>query len=141
MDEQENTDLRRNVRMGYRGVEKKNVDGVSTVIAAAVTAQAVSQPFRVSEACKNGIKVVMKVSGVTVVGAISFTIQELRAGTWTSVAKTATSITGNGTFVFKLLDTVAGDQADLPLTDMLRAVITTTNAGDKVTVDSVLFYG
>jgi hypothetical protein len=129
--------------MGYRGINKTANDSRQLVIASAVTQQAVSEPFRLTrEAAIQGLRVTVKVSGVTVVGAIALVMQELIHGTWTAIGAPKTvSITGNGNFSWRIMSTIATtDNAYMPLTDTVRACITTTNAGDRITVDEVIFY-
>lgn len=77
----------------------------------------------------------VKVSGVTIVGGITAKLQTAIGDDWQD-SKTV-SVTATGIFYIKLLPTVAGDQAFLPLLNKGRIVVTTTNAGDTFTVDEV----
>lgn len=81
----------------------------------------------------NGI-IKLKVSGVTQVGTITPKLQTANGSDWVDV-KSGTAITANGIQYIRWSIQVAGDQAVLPLLNKSRVVITTTNAGDAVTID------
>lgn len=102
-----------------------------------VTDSPVSREFPLSAggALNNACKIVA--SGVTVVGSITAKFQSALGSDWVD-AKTVT-ISGNGNFYIKHNIEVAGDQTHLPLLNRARVVITTTNAGDAVTIDEVSF--
>lgn len=74
-------------------------------------------------------------SGVTVVGTVTAKLQTAIGDDWQD-SKTV-AISANGIFYIKLNVEVAGDQTFLPLLNKGRIVVTTTNAGDAYTVDSV----
>lgn len=82
---------------------------------------------------KNGI-IKLKVSGVTQVGTITPKLQTANGADWVDV-KSGTAITANGIQYIRWNIEVAADQAVLPLLNKSRVVVTTTNAGDALTVD------
>lgn len=82
---------------------------------------------------KNGI-LKLKVSGVTQVGTITPKLQTANGADWVDV-KSGTAITANGIQYIRWNIEVAADQTVLPLLNKSRVVITTTNAGDSVTID------
>lgn len=75
------------------------------------------------------------VSGVTVVGSITAKLQTAIGDDWED-SKTVT-VTTNDAYYIKLNVQDSGDWQYLPLLNKGRIVLTTTNAGDAVTVDSV----
>lgn len=81
----------------------------------------------------NGI-IKLKVSGVTQVGTITPKLQTANGNDWVDV-KSGSAITGNGIQYIRWNIEVAGDQSVLPLLNKMRVVVTTTNAGDALTVD------
>ena len=105
-------------------------------ISGVVTNQAISVegwPITAGGAVHLVVKV--KASGVVVVGAIT---AKLRTAIGSDYEDSKTvSISGSGSFYIKLNVEVAGDQTFLPLLNKGQIVITTTNAGDMITVDSV----
>jgi|TARA_R110000868_G_scaffold411428_1_gene703890 hypothetical protein len=81
----------------------------------------------------NGI-IKLVVSGVTQVGTITPKLQTANGNDWVDV-KSGAAITAAGIQYIRWNIEVAGDQAVLPLLNKCRVVVTTTNAGDIVTVD------
>jgi hypothetical protein len=81
----------------------------------------------------NGI-IKLVVSGVTQVGTITPKLQTANGSDWVDV-KSGAAITAAGIQYIRWNIEVAGDQAVLPLLNKCRVVVTTTNAGDIVTVD------
>jgi hypothetical protein len=81
----------------------------------------------------NGI-IKLVVSGVTQVGTITPKLQTANGSDWVDV-KSGAAITAAGIQYIRWNIEVAGDQAVLPLLNKCRIVVTTTNAGDIVTVD------
>lgn len=106
-----------------------------SVIAGVVTNQAVSEEYAISAGGALHHVVKLTVTGVTVVGAITAKLQTAIGGDWQD-SKTV-SITAAGAFYIKLNVEVAGDQTFLPLLGRGRLVITTTNAGDAVSIDAI----
>ncbi len=86
----------------------------------------------------NGLRVVMSVSSVTVVNAISAELQHRTIDTWTTLSGASASVTisGDGEFVLKQLSTLSADEANFPLNKQLRVVVT-TGVGDSVTFDNI----
>jgi hypothetical protein len=74
-------------------------------------------------------------SSVTVVGSITAKLQTAIGSDWVD-AKTAT-ISASGSVYIKLNVEVAADQTHLPLLNRGRIVVTTTDAGDELTVEDV----
>lgn len=85
----------------------------------------------------NGI-LKLTVADVTQVGTITPKVQTAIGGDWVDV-KSGAAITAAGTQYIRWNIEVAGDQAVLPLLNKLRVVVTTTNAGDSLTVTSCDF--
>lgn len=88
------------------------------------------------------LRIDLEVSGVTVVGSIAAKLQmRSPGGTYTDLAgaNASVAITTNGVYGITQLVDRAADQANLPLRKMLRVVLTTSNAGDAVTVDKVYY--
>jgi hypothetical protein len=81
----------------------------------------------------NGI-IKLVVSGVTQVGTITPKLQTANGSDWVDV-KSGAAITAAGIQYIRWNIEVAGDQAVLPLLNKCRVVVTTTNAGDIITVD------
>jgi hypothetical protein len=77
----------------------------------------------------------IKVSAATAVGTITAKLQTAEGNDWQD-SKTV-SITGAGVFYIKLQTSVTLDQPYLPLLNKGRVVVSTTNAGDSVSVSSV----
>lgn len=73
-------------------------------------------------------------SAATITTAITAKLQTAIGATWVD-AKTA-AVTASGDFYIKVLPTVTGDQAFMPLLNKGRLVLT-TGAGDSATVLSV----
>jgi hypothetical protein len=75
------------------------------------------------------------VSGVTVAGSITAMLQTAIGNDWQN-SKTV-SITANGIYYIKLNVEASGDQTYLPLLNKAQIVLSTTNAGDAVTINEV----
>lgn len=110
---------------------------VSPPIAGVVANSPVSREISITAGGSRNNKVKLVVSGVTVVGSITAKFQSAIGDDWVD-AKTVT-VTGNGNFYISHNIEVTGDQGFLPLLNKGRVVITTTNAGDAVTVANVYF--
>lgn len=82
----------------------------------------------------NGI-LKLVVADVTQVGTITPKVQSAVGNDWVDV-KSGSAITAAGATYIRWNIEVSGDQAVLPLLNKLRVVITTTNAGDALTVSS-----
>lgn len=106
-----------------------------------VTNYAISKEWGVTAGGSRGLRIDVKLSAVTVVGSIAVKLQHRSPGTssYSTVASTngTASVSADGVVSLTMLDTRSADQADLPLKSMIRVVLTTTNAGDAVTVDNV----
>lgn len=95
--------------------------------------QTVEYPITAGGSLNHVVKI--KASAVTVVGSITAKLQTAIGPDWVD-SKTAT-IAAVGSVYIKLQTTLAGDQTFLPLLNKGRVVITTTNAGDLATIDSI----
>lgn len=105
-------------------------------VSGVVTNEPVTREHRVSAGgALNGI-LKLKVSGVTQVGTITPKLQSANGADWVDI-KSGAAITANGIQYIRWNIEVAGDQVVLPLLNKLRLVLTTTNAGDAITVDYV----
>lgn len=116
------------------GWSAKNVALANKSISGVVTNEPVTQEFPNSAGgALNGV-IKLKVSAVTQVGTITPKLQTANGGDWVDV-KSGSAITAAGIQYIRWNIEVSGDQAVLPLLNKSRVVISTTNAGDKVTVD------
>lgn len=116
------------------GWSAKNVALANKSISGVVANEPVTQEFPNSAGgALNGI-IKLKVSSVTQVGTITPKLQTANGSDWVDV-KSGAAITAAGIQYIRWNIEVSGDQAVLPLLNKSRVVITTTNAGDKVTVD------
>lgn len=77
----------------------------------------------------------IKVSAATVAGSITAKLQTAEGDDWQD-SKTV-ALTAPGVFYIKLQTSVTADQPFLPLLNKGRLVVTTTNAGDSVTISEV----
>ena len=109
------------------------INGASITVGASATKTPVSNEFAITNPTR--LLAYITASGVTVTTAISAILQT-KSGSASWQDSKPVSITTNGTFTIKLLDTIAGDQTYLPLGQRCRLVIT-TGTGDAVTVDAV----
>jgi hypothetical protein len=105
-------------------------------VAGVVTAKAVTLTAPVTAGgALNGI-LKITASGVTQVGTITPKLQTAVGSDWVDV-KSGAAIVADGTQYIRWNIEVAADQTVLPLLNSLRVVITTTNAGDVVTLSKV----
>lgn len=105
-------------------------------ISGIVTNQAISREFSLSAGgAVEGLVLKIKAAAVTVVGSITAKLQTAIGSDYVD-SKTVT-ISGNGDFYIKLQANVAGDQAFLPLLNKGQVVVTTTNAGDSLTISEI----
>lgn len=118
------------------GWSARNVKSTNTSISGVVTNSPISNEFPNSAGgALNGI-IKLKVSGVTQVGTITPKLQTANGSDWVDV-KSGTAITAAGIQYIRWNIEVAGDQSVLPLLNKSRVVITTTDAGDILTIDTV----
>lgn len=108
---------------------------IPTVVSGIVTNQVVSLPYPISAG--GALNCVLKIaaSGVTVAGTITAKLQTAIGSDWVD-SKTVT-VSANGNFYIKLNVEVTADQTFLPLLNQGRVVLTTTNAGDAVSIDAI----
>ncbi len=122
------------------GLLVKNVKLPSvSAIAGVVTAQVISEVFPISAEGSLNFRADIEVTTVTQVGTLTLALQTRSPnGTWTTVASTngSKTFTAAGTVSIRLNVEVAGDQADMPLQQQARLILTTTDAGDRVTVSA-----
>ena len=116
------------------GWSAKQVEIPSKIVAGVVSNLPITREFPNSAGgALNGV-IKLKVSAVTQVGTITPKLQTANGSDWVDV-KSGTAITAAGIQYIRWNIEVAGDQAVLPLLNQCRVVITTTNAGDAVSVD------
>lgn len=111
-------------------------------VAGVVTALAISNEVTPTAMGSLNMRVEIEVSGVTQVGTLTCTLQgKSPNGTYANLAgATATAtFTAAGTITLRQNVEVAADQPNMPLPSHLRVVLTTTNAGDAVTINHVYF--
>jgi hypothetical protein len=106
-----------------------------------VTNQAISKEMGLSAGGSLNLRIDIAVSGVTVAGSIAVKLQHRTQGEAFSDlagANATSAITADGTVSLTQNVQVAADQPNMPLKKHVRAVLTTTNAGDEVTIEEVL---
>lgn len=123
---------------GWTGSEVKLAQQ-DQVIGASVTAQAITDEFRLScGGATKGLRVDITATTVTVAVGITVKLQHSsKSGVWEDMGapKTAT-ISAAGEFSILFHEGVAADAAYMPFKVRCRAVIT-TGAGDAATITSV----
>ena len=123
---------------GWSPVDKKvnNLQPISGI----VTNQEIGN-FSVTAGGSRNLRVDLDLSGVTVVGSITAKLQMAPTGSNTysdlAGANASVSITADGVVSMTQNVQVSADQPNMPLMKQLRVVITTTDAGDQVTIDKV----
>lgn len=109
---------------------------IAPVIAGITTNQVISREgFPITAGGAQHFVAKIVASGVTVVGAVTAMLQTAIGSDWQD-SKTVT-ISADGIYYIKLLAERTADQTFLPLLNKGRVVVTTTNAGDAVTIASV----
>jgi len=109
-------------------------------IAGVVANSPISEESALTAGGSLNFRVDLKVSGVTVVGSITAKLRHKSpGGTYSDLAGANASVTVTAAGYYSLTQSVqrAADQANMPVKSMIQVVITTTNAGDEVTVDDV----
>ena len=117
-------------------VRKANLQPVVGI----VTATPISEDFGLSAGGSKYLRVDLEVSGVTVAGAISAKLQHRSpGGPFVDLvgANATVSITANGVFSMTQVVDRAVDQPNMPLRKQVQVVLTTTNAGDEITINRV----
>ena len=111
----------------------------SQVLGASVTAQAVTEPFRISHSGSLNILVGLKCASVTAGAGITAKLQSSIYGDANAdwMDGNTASITGNGWVYIRMNVQASGDQAKLPLGDVGQVVVT-TGVGSAVTISDVL---
>lgn len=109
----------------------------SQVIGASETNTVVSEVLSIHNPSR--ILVDITASSTTIATGVTAKIQDSSdKSTWfTKGSAGNVAIAGDSTYSINLLDTVTGDQAELPLRPFVRVVIT-SGAGDEATIDSVM---
>lgn len=125
---------------GSRNVVK---DGASVVVAASqtnsvVTGKGAKDAFYIHPAFMRGICIDIVCTAVTAGAGVTAKLQTRYTNAQSWVDSATVSITANGTFSIRLLDTVSADQTYLPLRNEGRVVITTGGSGATVSVDAVI---
>ena len=112
-------------------------------IAGVIANAAISEDAGLSAGGSIRLRLDIVVSGVTVVGSITAKLQHRAPnGAFEDLAgaNASATITADGLVTITQLVERAADQVNIPIRKQIRAVITTTNAGDEVTVDNVWIY-
>lgn len=106
-----------------------------------VTNQPVSKIINTTASGSRNIRIDVKVSSVTQVGTLTLKLQGAITGAETFVdlagANASATFTADGIVSLTQNIEIAADQPNMPLLPALRVVLTTTNAGDAVTIDNV----
>lgn len=119
-----------------KDVKKYGLAAISGV----VTNSVISEEFGLSAGGSLNLRIDLEVTGVTVVGSIAAKLQmRSPGGSYTDLAgaNASVAITAAGTFSIRQNVEVAADQPNMPLQKMCRVVLTTTNAGDQVTISAI----
>lgn len=112
--------------------------GLAGVYSGILTNQPISGEFQSNALNRlNGI-LKLKLSAVTQMGTITPKLQTAINGDWVDV-KSGSAITVAGSSYIRWNIEVAADQTVLPLLGKCRVVISQTNAGDSITVESCDF--
>lgn len=112
---------------------------VAGVYSGVLTNQPITGEFQTNALNRlNGI-LKLKVSSVTQVGTITPKLQTAVGSDWVDVKSGAAIVADGNTYIRWNIE-VAGDQSILPLLGKCRIVISQTNAGDSITVDSCEFF-
>ena len=119
-----------------KDVKKANLQPVAGVIANTP----ISEDFGLSAGGSKYMRVDLEVSGVTVAGSITAKLQHRSpGGSFVDLvgANASVIITADGTFGLTQVVDRAADQPNMPLRKQMQVVLTTTNAGDEITIDKV----
>lgn len=104
-------------------------------ISGIVTNQVVSKSFPITASGARNFVARIKVSGVTQVGTLTLKLQTAIESQFED-SKSAT-FTADGYVYIKIQQAAAADQTYTPLLCRGQIVISTTNAGDAVTIDQI----
>lgn len=123
------------------GLSPKDVTALNLQpISGVVTAFPISQDFGLNHEGSIYLRIDIEVTGVTVVGSIAAKLQTRSPnGTFHDLTggNQTVTISGNGTFSITQVVNRTADQPNMPLQKQCQVVLTTTNAGDAVTVNKV----
>ena len=122
------------------GLSPKKVNPIAQDVAGVVADLPISSDFGLTAGGCLHLRVDLEVSAVTVAGSITAKLQQRSpGGAFADLvgANASVAITAAGTVSMTQLVERAADQPNMPLQKMCRVVVTTTNAGDLVTVDNV----
>ena len=111
-----------------------------TAFSGVVSQTAISREIGLTAGGSKNLRVDVEVSGVTQVGTLTLTLQmKSPGGSFTDLAgaNATATFTAAGTVSLTQNIEVSADQANMPLQSLLQVTLTTTNAGDAVTVDKV----
>lgn len=107
----------------------------SAAITGIVTDRVISSVYPITAGGALNQVIKIKTSAATVVGTITVKLQTAIGDDW--VDSKTTTIAAAGSVYIKLNIEVVADQTFLPLLNQGRIVLTTTNAGDSVTLSSI----
>ena len=119
-------------------MNEKDIRGNVVAVSDVVTATPVSKTFEITGSGSRALRVDIKLSSVTQVGTITLILQTGNDLLGWVTTKASSAVTAAGIKTILLLDTVAADQAVLPLAAFGRIVATTTNSSDKFTIDAMV---
>ena len=119
-------------------MNEKDIRGNVVAVSGVVTATPVSKTFEITGSGSRALRVDIKLSSVTQVGTITLILQTGNDLLGWVTTKASSAVTAAGIKTILLLDTVAADQAVLPLAAFGRIVATTTNSSDKFTIDAMV---
>jgi hypothetical protein len=114
-------------------------DGLQPV-SGIVTALPISKEEGLTNGGSLNLRVDIVVTGVTQVGTITAKLQHKSPnGSYSDLAgaNASATITAAGTVSLRQNVEIAADQPNMPIKSMIRVVLTTTNAGDALTVSNI----
>lgn len=118
------------------GWSSKDVAITGKVVSGIVSNQQITvDAFPITAGGSRNMVIKIKTSAATVVGTITVKLQTACGSDW--VDSKSTTIAAAGSVYIKLLEALSTDQQYLPLLNQGRVVVTTTNAGDSITLQSV----
>ena len=122
------------------GLSPKDINLSTAEITGVQTDKAVSKDAGLTAGGSLNMRVDVEVSGVTQVGTLTLKLQQRSpGGTFADLAgaNASATFTADGTVSLRQNIQVAADQPNMPLQKTIRVVLSTTNAGDIVTIDKL----
>ena len=119
-------------------ISENQVLSPNITVGSSETNTVVSKLFAISHEGSRNLRLKVTAANVTAGAGVTLKLQHASGDADTFITTTkSTSITGNGDFYLTLNVEVSGDQAELPLMPLARAVITTGAGGATAKITSV----